>query len=70
MEWWEKAKDSSVPGRSNPQSLARIRPRERKQPIDRPSRTGRFRKNATHHFVVGYFQMSLGDEVLFERYLA
>jgi len=34
-------KDSSVPkGRSNPQSLARIRPRERKQPIDRPLRDG------------------------------
>jgi hypothetical protein len=34
-------KDSSVPeGRSNPQSSARIRPRERKQPIDRPLRDG------------------------------
>jgi hypothetical protein len=34
-------KDSSVPeGRTNPQSLARIRPRERKQPIDRPLRDG------------------------------
>jgi hypothetical protein len=33
-------KDSSVPGRSNPKSLARIRPRERKQPIDRPLRDG------------------------------
>jgi hypothetical protein len=34
-------KDNSVPkGRSIPQSLARIRPRERKQPIDRPLRDG------------------------------
>ena len=33
-------KGSSVPGRSNHQSLARIRPRERKQPIDRPLRDG------------------------------
>jgi hypothetical protein len=34
-------KDSSVPeGRSNAQSLARIRPRERKRPIDRPLRDG------------------------------
>src|ERR1700730_3476509 len=30
-------KDSSVPkGRSNPQTLVRIRPRENQQPIDRP----------------------------------
>jgi hypothetical protein len=34
-------KDGSVPeGRSNAQSLARIRPHERKQPIDRPLRDG------------------------------
>jgi hypothetical protein len=34
-------KDTPSPkGRSNPQSLARIRPRERKQPIDRPLRDG------------------------------
>jgi hypothetical protein len=26
-----------------------------------PYGTGRFCKNATHHFVVGYFQMSLWD---------
>jgi hypothetical protein len=35
-----------------------------------PCGTGRFCKNATHHFVVGYFQMSLRDEVLSECYLA
>jgi hypothetical protein len=36
-------KDSSVPaGRSNTQSLARIWPRECKQPIDRLLRDGRF----------------------------
>ncbi|MEY2605878.1 MAG: hypothetical protein QOH31_3694 [Verrucomicrobiota bacterium] len=72
MKWWEKALKiaPSRKGRSNPQSLARIRPRERKQPIDRPCGTGRFWKNATHHFVVGYYQMSLRDEVLSECYLA
>jgi hypothetical protein len=35
-----------------------------------PCGTGRFCKNATHHFVVGYYQMSLRDEVLSECYLA
>jgi uncharacterized membrane-anchored protein len=47
-------KDSSVPkGRSNPQPFARLRPREQKQPIDRPWRDGSLlEKNATHHFVV------------------
>jgi hypothetical protein len=27
-------------------------------------------KKAAHHFLVGYFQMSLRDEVFSERYLA
>ena len=46
-------KDSSVlKGRSNPQSLARIRPRQCKQPIDRPLRDWSLLKNPTHHFVV------------------
>ena len=64
-------KDSSVPeGRSNHKSMAGIRRRERKQPINRPLRDGSLLKNASHHFVVGYYQKSLRDEVLSECYLA
>jgi hypothetical protein len=58
-------------GRSKPQSLARIRPRERKQQIDRPLRDGSLLKKRDPPLRSGPLSNgSLRDEVLSECYLA
>jgi hypothetical protein len=67
-------KDSSVPEAEGTieSSVVGSHTASRTQAANRSSLAGRvaFEKNATHHFVVGYFQMSLRDEVLPECFLA
>jgi|ERR1700745_3118079 hypothetical protein len=74
MKWWEKALKIAPFGRDDrtlcPWLAYGLASASSQSIVPCACGTGRFWKKAAHHFVVGYFQMSLRDEVFPERYLA